>query len=289
MRLTTDRRTGLALLAGAILISAGCKDRPAAGTGGTGSGTGHLDSSGGPTLRQAADSFLTDLADGKAAPSQLTGAFRADIAPPMSDEDKKAGYSESAARDWLARFKGANFIVRDADPVGDAIVLRGRAQVPGQAEAFTLRMVKGPTGYLCDWLHRSTIIGSDLKSPADPDLAAAQNVVRDFLDLLLGGDHRQAHALMTLDWKKKLAPPPPAEARKGAEFDRGFLTQTTRSWKGDYVGYTLSKQELGPNKDSATFTAELEAEGRKTSYTVRATKDKATGWWLVAAFDKQQS
>ena len=55
----------------------------------------------------------------------------------------------------------------------------------------------------------------DLKSPADPDLAAAQNVVRDFLDLLLGGDHRQAHALMTLDWKKKLAPPPAGRGPQG--------------------------------------------------------------------------
>jgi hypothetical protein len=65
------------------------------------------------------------------------------------------------------------------------------------------------------------------------------------------------------------------------------LTQTTRSWKRDYVGYTLSKQELGSAKDTATFTAELEAGGMKTAYTVHAIKDKATGWWRVAAFDKQ--
>jgi hypothetical protein len=289
MWLTTDRRTGLAVLASAFLILAGCKDRPAAGTAGSGSRTGQPDTSGSPTARQAADSFMKDLADGKATPSQLTAEFRKDIAPPTTDDEKKAGYSESAAKDWLAWFKGANFIVRDADSIGNATVLRGRAQVPGQAEAFTLRVVKGPNGYLCDWLHRSTIIGSDIKTPADPDLAAAQDVVRNFLDLLLGGDHRQVHALMTLEWRKKLAPPPPAEARKGAEFDRGFLTQTTRSWKGEYVGYTLSKQDLGPNKDSATFTAELEADGRKTAYTVRAVKDPATGRWLVAAFDKQQS
>jgi len=285
MRLTTDRRAGLVLIAATFIALAGCKDRPAAGT--NGSGTGPPDSSGGPTARQAADAFLKDLADGRVTPNQLTAQFRVDIAPPTSDEDKTAGFSESAARDWLARFKGANFIVRDADNFGDAIVLRGRAQVPGQAEAFTLRMVKGPSGYLCDWLHRSTIIGSEIKAPADPDLAAAQDTVRNFLDLLLGGDHRQLHALMPLDWKKKLAPPPPAEARKGAEFDRGFLTQTTRSWKGEYVGYTLSKQELGPNKTTATFTAELEAGGQKTPYTVQAVKDPASGRWLVAGFDKQ--
>jgi hypothetical protein len=196
------------------------------------------------------------------------------------------GFSESAVRDWLARFKGAKFYFRDVDTVGDSIVLRGRVEGPGPTEAFTLRMVKGPNGHLCDWLHRSGIMGSEIKVPSDPDLGAAQEVVRDFLDLLLGGDHRQVHALMTLDWRKKLAPPPPAEARKGAEYDRGFLTQTTRSWKNDYVGYTLTKQELGPNKTMATFTAELEAGGQKSPYTVRAVKDPTTGRWLVAAFDK---
>ncbi len=284
MRLTTDRRAGLALLGAALIALTGCKDRPAAGPGGAGSGTA---APGGPTARPAADAFLKDLGDGTVTPDRLTPEFRKVNAPPATEEEKTAGYSESAAKDWLARFKGAAFIVRDADTFGDAIVLRGRAQVPGQAEAFTLRMVKGPNGYLCDWLHRSGIMGSEIKTPADPDLAAAQDVVRDFLDLLLGGDQRQAHALMTLDWKKKLAPPPPAEAREGADYDRGFLTQTTRSWRGEYVAYTLSKQELDPNKDTATFTAELEAGGKKTPYTVQAIKDKATGRWQVAGFDKQ--
>lgn len=286
MRLTTDRRTGTALLAMTVFILAGCKDRPERGTGSAAAETDRPDS-GGPTARQAADGFLKDLADGNASPERLTAEFRQVIAPPTTDEEKKVGFSQSAVRDWLARYKGASFIVRDADSFGDAIVLRGRAQGPGPAEAFTLRMVKGPNGYLCDWLHRSTIIGSEIKTPTDPDLAAAQDVVRNFLDLLLGGDHRQVHALMTLDWKKRLAPPPPAEARKGAEYDRGFLTQTTRSWKDDYVGYTLTNQELGPNKSTATFTAELEAGGQKTPYTVHAVKDPATGRWLVGAFEKQ--
>jgi hypothetical protein len=282
MWLTTDRRTGSALLAMTVFILAGCKDRAARGTG---SATDRPDS-GGPTARQAADGFLKDLADGKTTPDQLTAQFREEIAPPTTDEEKKMGFSESTVRDWLARFKGASFVVRDADSFGDAIVLRGRAQGPGPAEAFTLRMVKGPNGFLCDWLHRSGIMGFEIKVPTDPDLAAAQDVLRNFLDLLLGGDHRQVHALMTLEWKKKLAPPPPAEARKGAEFDRGFLIQTTRSWKRDYVGYTLSKQELGADKATATFTAELEAGGQKTPYTVHAVKNPATGRWLVAAFEK---
>lgn len=285
MRLTTDRRAGLALVAVTLMSLAGCKDRPAAGTGG--SGANRPDAAGDSSARQAADGFLKDLGDGTLTSDRLTAEFRKDIAPPGTDDDKKAGFSDSAAKDWLARFKGAAFIVGGETRFGDVIVLRGRAQVPGQAEAFTLGMVRGANGYQCDWLHRSTIIGSEIKTPTDPDLAAAQDAVRNFLDLLLGGDHRQVHALMTLNWKKKLAPSPPAEARKGAEFDRGFLTQTTRSWKGEYVGYTLSKQELGANKDAATFTAELEAGGQKTPYGVQAIKDKATSRWLVAAFDKQ--
>jgi hypothetical protein len=285
MRLTTERRTGLALVAVTLMTMTGCKDRPAARTGG--SETNRPDASEGNAARQAADAFLKDLGDGTLTQDRLTTKFRKDIAPPGTDDDRKAGFSESASKDWLARFKGAAFIVGEESRFGDAIVLRGRAQVPGQAEAFTLRMVKGPNGYLCDWLHRSGVIGSEIKSPTDPDLAAAQDVVRNFMDLLLGGDHRQVHALMTLDWKKRLAPPPPAEARKGADFDRGFLTQTTRSWKNDYVGYTFSKQELSANKTTATFAAELEAGGQKSPYTFQAVKDSASGRWLVAAFDKQ--
>lgn len=285
MRLTTDRWWCVPLVAVALLGLAGCKDRSGTGTAGGVGGGG--DAAGGPTARHAADAFLKELGDGKTTPDQLTSEFRQQIGPPVTDDEKKAGFSDSTARDWLARFKGATFVVGEESKLGDGIVLRGRAQVPGQAQAFALRVVKGSNGYLADWLHLAGIMGSEIKTPADPDLAAAQDVVRNFLDLVLGGDHRQVHVLMTPDWKKRLAPPTPADARKGFDYDPGFLTQSTRSWKREYVGYTLSKQELNAGKDGATFTAELEAGGQKTTYAVQATKDKATGRWLVAAFDKQ--
>ena len=123
--------------------------------------------------------------------------------------------------------------------------------------------------------------------PVNPDLLGPQDAVRNFLDLLLGGDVRQAQALMALAWKKSQAPAPPAEARKGAEYDAGFLAQAMRAWKGDAVAYGIPEGEISPAKDTATFTVELEAAGRKTPYTVQAVKDPATGWWLIAAFDKQ--
>ena len=57
-------------------------------------------------------------------------------------------------------------------------------------------------------------MGINIKSPADPDLAAAQDTVRNFLDIILGGDVQMAHALMTPEWKKKLAAPTAADSHR---------------------------------------------------------------------------
>ena len=94
-------------------------------------------------------------------------------------------------------------------------VSRGRAESPNRKEAFALRMVKDGDAFKVDWLHRSERMGLEIKAVADPDLAAAQDAVRNFLDLLIGGDHRQAATLMTPAWRKRTSPPHPADERNG--------------------------------------------------------------------------
>jgi hypothetical protein len=287
MRLTTDWRA-VAALAVTALALAGCDSRQSRGTGaGLAPPPGPVGGPApGPSPRAAAESLLTAVADGKVTPEQLTPAFRTAIAPPQTDDDKKAGYSGARLRQWLDEFAGAKFAFLEQTKVGTAVVERGRVESGNSKDAFTLRTVPAGAGYQIDWLHRSAHLGL-VPVSADPDLLAPQDAVRNFLDLLLGGDLRQAQALMAPAWKKAQAPAPPAEARKGAEYDAGFLAQAMRSWKGDAVAYSVSKSSLNPAKDAATFTVELEAGGKKTSYTVQAVKDKDTGWWLVAAFDKQ--
>jgi len=294
MRLSTERPGPAARLAVvlAILIAlAGCNNKP------KGSGTSDPTTgvSAGQTPMEATDTFLKALDEGKVKPAQLTVNFKKQIAPPATDADKSIGYSDARAQEWLDGFRGTKFVVSDIAQFGGAVAVRGRAEAANRRDAFALRLVgasptsKDTATYVMDWLHRSERMGTEIKVTTDPDLAAAQDAMRNFLDVLLGGDLRQAHALMTPAWKKSIAPPTPADARDGLDYSPGFLTQTTRAWKRDFAGYTLPKTDFTPERgrSGATFTAEFQAGGEKVPYTVRAVKDKATDWWLVEAFEKQ--
>ena len=280
MRLTTARR-GMIVLASAFCVAlAGCDSKPKSGA----AGTAGTDTSAGPagtgtqTARQAADEYLKELGAGKVTPDRLTTEFAGVVSRKRAADE---------INDWLGGFKGASFVVAEESRFGDAVAVRGRMQAPGQAQAFALRLVKDGSAYKADWLHRSDRQGSEIKNQSDADLAAAQDTVRNFLDVLFGGDHRLAHALMAAPWKKSLSPPAPADQRDGYDYGPGFLTAKTRQWSGGILGYTFTKSELDPNKTTATFTVELAAESQKATVIVKAAKDPATGRWMVTDFDKQ--
>jgi len=230
----------------------------------------------GPTARQAVDAHLIALGQGTVTPNQLTSTFRDSLSRPKGD-------AEADARDFLAKFKDARFSILEETTFGNAIVVRGRAESPDRKDAFTLRMVKEGDEYKTDWLHRSEHMSMNFKEPADPDLAAAQDAVRNFVDIIFGGDVRRAHALMTPAWKTKLAGPNPADLRDGYDHSPGFLTQTTRTWKGDTLSYSLVKAELNAAKDEATIRVLLETRTSKVPFVLKASK--LGGQWLVAAFD----
>ena len=293
MRLTMDRRLTVALRAAACAL-AGCDGKPKDGgtegttTGAGGSGGGPaVVAAGAPSARQAADAFLNDLRDGNMVHERVTTRFQETIAPPFVRPDgKKADPSPPETENWFGQFKGASFTVGEEAKFGNAIALRGLAKFPDKSQAFSLRMVKDGNDYKVDWLHRSERQSSPVTSPADPDLAAAQDVVRNFLDMVLGGDARQTHALMAGAWKKSLAPGD-SDMKEGYDYSRGFLDRKIRSWKGEYLGYALAPGELGPAKNAATFRAELDVGGTKVPFTVKARKDPAAGQWLVYDFERQ--
>ena len=289
MRLSTDwRRAGSAVVLAALIALAGCDVRKAPGTGpaaGTGA-TAIEPDGGGPPPRQEAEAFLRDLGEEKVGPERLTATFRKQVPPPAVDGVVKAEPTEADIREWLEKFKGTQFVLAQQEVrFGPAVVFRGRAEATNRKEAFTLRMIKEGRGYKADWLHRSERFGMEIKPPPDQDLTAAQDTVRNFLDILLGGDLRQAQALMAPAWKKKLAPPYPADEKAGLNYNPGFLTGVTKSWKRDFTGYTLPKAELGPDKTTATFGVEFQAGEKAVSYTVKAAKDSATGPWLIQDLD----
>jgi hypothetical protein len=296
MRLSTDRRP-VGLLAAALVALAGCDGKPKDGGGGTettGTGGGKGDraavAAADPTPRQAADAFLKDLGEGNVTPDRVTTSFAKKVGRPFPKKTESGpGYSPPEVHAWLGQFKGAAFTVGEETKVGDAIVLRGLAQFPDKsAGAFALRVVKEGKAYKIDWVHRSGRQASEVKAPADPDLAAAQDTVRNFLDLLLGGDLKQARSLMAPAWRTRLSPPSPADVRDGYDYGPGFLDGKLRSWRGEnFVGYSFRAGDLTPNKDAPTFVVDMQAGGQKVPYVVKAARDPATGEWLVNDFDRQ--
>lgn len=285
MRFPTGRR--FFGLVAAVIVLVGCNGKPKSSAGvprtigTTGGATGARPAKvEGPTARQAAETVLKDLGAGKISPDRLTANFKKAIAPPGRDTDQ-------FAQGWLEQFRGATYLIGEENQFGDSVAVRGLAKFPMKSMAFSFRLVQSPAGYQVDWLHRSERQGAEIKTPAGPELAAAQDAVRNFLDLLLGGDVRQVHPLMAPAWRKALSPPGPQDQRQGYDYGPGFLDGKLRAWKSDFLAYTLNTGDLGPNKGTATFTATMDSGGTKTAYTVRAVKDPTSGDWLVSEFEKQ--
>jgi hypothetical protein len=292
MRLTTDwRLAGLAVAPAVLIALAGCDSKPKGTTGGPAGGiTTAAPVTAGQTPRQAADAFLAALSKGEAGPDRLTARFLGQVPGPATDRPRTTESAQADAREFLAQFRDTRFVLGEGEArYGNAVVFRGRAEAANRREAFTLRLVKEGERYKADWLQRSQRFGTEVKVPADPDLVAAQDTVRNFLDLFLGGDLRQAHALMAPAWRKRLAPPYPSDEKAGLDYNPAFLTGKMRSWNRDFSGYTLPKSDIAPDKASATIMAELQAGGKAHPYTVKAAKDPATGLWAIQDFDPSQS
>lgn len=267
MRRTTR---GLGLLMGLALV-AGCKDTaatfrstagPAQATPST-AGVAVGDPSPG---RAKAEEFLKALSEGKATPDDLTAAFRKTLSQPKAED------ADADVKKFFGQFEKLTVEDVTETAIGTATVLRGRAKTPGTVNAFCLRVVREGDGYKVDWLHRADrfLAGSAPKT-ADSELAAAADAARNFVETLVGGDLRQTQALMAPKWTASLGEP-------------GFVIQKLRSWRGETVAYALPAADLVG--DTATVTAELEANGQKTTYRVTLKKDAATGRWLVEDFAK---
>lgn len=288
MRWITEWRAsrGVAVACGVSLALMGCNKPAPAGKGIATSGTGTATTTGGgPSekgIRQAGDDVLKLLGEGKIGPGQLTPGFRAEIAPPATDEEKKAGYSESSLKKFLARFEGGKFPILEDGTVGSYLVFRGRAEFPGGKDAFSIRLLTGGEAPLIDWLHRTDKMAVGVPKQPTAELGLAAEVARDFLALLIGIDPTPAQPLMSLGWRKGLAPAAPGSK---SEYEAGFLAQQMKSWRAGAVGYSITKAELLPNKSAAVFSIELEADGKKLPYVVRMALENNR--WTVTAFDKQ--
>lgn len=285
MRLTTDRVCAIGLLA--IFMLAGCDSNSRATIGGATSGSKDSAVAGGRTPRQVVEDYLRDLGAGKVPPGRLTAGFKKLITRPTTDDEKKVGYSDEQARAFVTRFEKANWIVADVAEFGPFIVAHGRAELPGSKSAFAIRLTQRGDDFHADWIQLTERTGVPGSYPTDPDLAGAQDVVRNMLDLLIDRQVRTAQALMLPDWRKSISPlPSDVKPKDGVDYEPGFLDQTLRAWTGGAVSYTISDAKLSASKDGATFVVELEIDGKKVPHSVKVKKDANSGHWLVEAFDK---
>ena len=233
------------------------------------------------TPREIAEPFLKSLGEGKVTLKQLTPTCLKQIAPPTKAD--KEGFNELDAIKFLARFENTRFIILEEIKINDAMTFRGRAETLDVKDAFTLRLIGTPDGLKVAWLHRSERMAMNIPYPSDATLAEAQDTLRTFLDLLIGDDPSQARELMAMTWRQAAAPPPPTSARS---YDEGFLTQKLKAWRGGALNYTIQKADLDANRETATFTVELEADGKKIPHSAKVSKDKSSGQWIVEAFAK---
>jgi hypothetical protein len=272
-----------AVVLAALGALAGCDNKP----GGTGAAGGTVTADGpaagpaaaGQTPRQSADAFLAALSKGEVTPDHLTPAFR-----------KVIGRTDADVREWLDRARGLSFRHGEDASFGNAVAVRGRAESPAKKHGptgFSVRLVRDGNAYKADWLQFSEQTKLGVRVPPEPELAAAMDAVRNFLDLCLGNDYRLAPALLTPALRKSVSPlPPGVQPKDGIDHDPGFLIQAMRAWMRDVRGYSFAKSELGQAKDAATFVVDLEVDGQKRPATIKVTRDPAAGWWLIAEFTK---
>src|SRR5262245_22855649 len=132
MRITMNRHLTWGLLAIVTLVGCENKSTPP----GDGATTGGAIA--GRTPRQATHDFLIALGGGKVTPARLTPGFKKLITRPVTDEEKKLGYSDEQASEFLKRFEKLNWIVGEFAEFGPYLVARGRAESSTGKSAFAV-------------------------------------------------------------------------------------------------------------------------------------------------------
>jgi hypothetical protein len=219
--------------------------------------------------------FLQAVNDGTATPAMLTPEFKKVIAEPVFADDAAKDYSDDAAAEWLARWKGQvpgaafGLSSNPHDPAEPALVTG--SGIRDRKYQFTLRAVHVGGEWKADWFFPATgvaVVGQSLvPSRNDPCFAAVA-----FFEALLGRGDRLAEGLMSPIYKAKLAPPFVSDKRG---YNRGILDSKLAEFRGGFTGYTIAKVEGG------TVTGELTGKDGKKPFTLKLIKGSRPWDWLV--------
>jgi hypothetical protein len=224
-----------------------------------------------------AQTFLDAVNDGTATPAMLTPEFKKVVAEPVFPDDLSKGYSDDAAAEWLARWKGqmpgAVFRLAGSNDSGEPTLVTGSG-IRERKYEFTLRLVRTGSEWRADWFLPAAGIAqvgqSLLPSRNDGCFTAVA-----FLEALLGKGDRLAEGLMTPIYKARLAPPFATDPRG---YNRGLLDSKLAEHRGGFTGYTIAKV------DSGIVTGELTGKDGKKPFTLKLTKGQRPWDWLVDEF-----
>lgn len=246
------------------------------------------------TSQEFAKAFLDSLGGGKAKTEDLSLSFKKLLAPPTFEEEKKAGFSDTNVKKWLdAKGKGngdagATFIGTSFLPTPNDKGLSIRGEVSGlpKVERFALRVDKTSTGtWEVTWFHRTTTTSTVPAEGAASELLQARDVAMNFIDSLTGGDTIIAEALMKTSLKESIGGAATASDKaKGLTYDENFLRTKLKGYR-DFASYAVTKQQMQPGDNIATFSGELKGAGdKKQNFNIKLTKDAAGVDWQIEEF-----
>lgn len=222
----------------------------------------------------SASDFLAKLSKGETKASQLSEEFKKQIARPRNDDERKLGYSESLAQDWLDKFAGPNYKVDSPSSVmSNEFSVIGTAIGGPKPEYFVLRFKMLPgKPQVVNWFHRSSLRVGDRVSaqPVSPDVDAA----RDFLEVACSGNTLLTPALMSPEFKMKLAEPLASDKEIG--YNPGMLNLKMKPWQA-------SAATIKVGNDLGTFTGELTQGDKKVNYSLKMANYQ--GNWLAESFE----
>jgi hypothetical protein len=275
-----EQRTGWLMLIAGLVALAGCS-RPSQPGVQVGSPNSQAAQSG-PSESEFAAQFLKALGNGTAAPEALSPEFRKRIARPITEDDRRRGYSDLKTHAWLDRQSKVAYEVKQSNSLPGGACFRGAAASSGEPEMFYLAIGKTADGgkWQVDWFHRTTVTTpEEVPGPSPlPQGELAQNTARAFLETLLGGDLELADASLAQSFKANLAESlRPSDKEIG--YNPGILQAKLREWKGDFTTYSL---QSGP--DTASFIGALIGRDKKRPFTLRYGYDAQTGLCKVTEF-----
>jgi hypothetical protein len=236
----------------------------------------------GPSESEFAAQFLKALGNGTATPDALAPEFRKRIARPITEEDRRRGYSDLKTHAWLDRQSKVAYEVKQSNSLPSGACVRGTAASSGQPETFYLAIRKTADGgnWQVDWFHRTSVTTPEVPGPSPlPQGELAQNTARAFLETLLGGDLDLAEASLAQSFKAKLAESlRPSDKEIG--YNPGILQAKLREWKSDSTTYSLQS-----GSDTTSFIGALISRDKKRPFTLRYGYDAQTGQCEVTDFE----